>query len=316
VQDTGIGIQCRDLDIIFEPFKQVSPRYSKADGTGLGLAISKRLVEIMGGRLKVSSTLGKGSLFLLDLTLPEVSLPATQSQHESSMISLSKVIGFRGRRRKVLVVDDKEENRLVLREMLTPLGFEVLEATNGKEAYEKTPQVQPDLILMDLIMPIMNGLEATQQIRQSLEGEGKEVPIIAVSASAFEQDHQKSLQAGCNGFLAKPIQLETLLKEMQSLLNMEWIYESVPQKKAMMGAKETYAKRAESEDTSFTLPPPDVLNRLLNLTRRGNIIGLRKEIAQLEELHAQYAPFTAKVTQLAKQYRMKDIRTLIKQYVE
>ena len=312
VQDTGIGIQSRDLDKIFEPFEQVRPRYSKADGTGLGLAISKRLVELMGGTLKVSSTFGKGSLFSLDLSLPEVSLLATESQHQKQSVSLCKVIGASGRRRKILVVDDKEQNRYVLREMLTSLGFEVVEATNGKEAYEKAQQVKPDLILMDLVMPIMDGLEATQQIRQSLEAEVQSVPIIAVSASVFEQDQEKSLQAGCNSFVAKPIQLETLLDEIQSLLNIEWIYQSARKKKGMRAAKE----QAKPEERSLTVPPPEVLNSLLNLTRRGNIIGLRKEIAQLEELDAQYAPFTAKVTELAKEYRMKEVRTLIKQYVK
>jgi len=134
-----------------------------------------------------------------------------------------KIMGYKGKRRKMLVVDDKHENRLVLHGMLEPLGFEVIEAVNGKEEVEKAKEIKPDIILTDLVMPVMTGFEAVQKIRQIPELKG--IIIIAVSASVFEADQEKCKIVGFNSFLPKPIEVDKLFGLMEKLLKLEWIYE-------------------------------------------------------------------------------------------
>ncbi|HEY9706658.1 MAG TPA: ATP-binding protein, partial [Oculatellaceae cyanobacterium] len=191
VEDTGIGIAPDKLEEIFLPFHQVGDRRNFVGGTGLGLSISKRLVEMMGSTLEVNSTPGEGSIFWLELSLPEVS-----EWQGTTEVDEGNIIGFIGEQRKVLIADDKWENRSVLANFLSPLGFEVIEATDGQDCLRKVAESQPDVILMDLVMPVMDGFEATRQLRQSTNL--KDIVVIAASASAFDQDHCQSLAAGCN----------------------------------------------------------------------------------------------------------------------
>ncbi|HEC84548.1 MAG TPA: response regulator, partial [Thioploca sp.] len=157
VEDTGIGIAPDDLEQIFTPFTQVGDKTIQADGTGLGLPITNKLIELMESQLHVESTLGKGSTFWFTLKLPEVS-PRDDDRKPAEQ---AMIIGFQEQPKQILVVDDKWENRSVLAHILMPLGFEVVEASNGQEALDKAHQYRPDLILMDLIMPVLDGYEAT-----------------------------------------------------------------------------------------------------------------------------------------------------------
>ncbi|RKZ52226.1 MAG: hypothetical protein DRR16_21400 [Candidatus Parabeggiatoa sp. nov. 3] len=216
VEDTGIGIAPEEIDKIFLPFQQVGDKNYQVQGTGLGLAISKKLVDMMGGVLQVESTLGQGTKFWLNIDLPEVSNENAQ-QPEQRVI-----IGFEGTPRKILVVDDIKENRSLLVKLLSPLGFEIVEACNGVESVEKAQQLRPDLILMDLIMPEMDGFEATRQIRKYPQL--KAVPIIAISASAFDFHQQQSQEAGCDDFIAKPFKTDVLMEKLHKYLNLKWIY--------------------------------------------------------------------------------------------
>lgn len=219
VEDTGIGLAPDDLDKIFEPFEQVGSVYNKADGTGLGLAISRRLVKLMGSDLEVSSIFGEGSKFWFDLALAR-SEKAVDSTEETCQPQT--VCGYQGARRKILVVDDKASNRLVLTNMLEPLGFDMFEAIDGLEGVERAKMIKPDLILMDIRMPYMDGFEATERLRQTAGFE--RVIIIAVSASTFGEDRSASLEAGCDDFIPKPVHLPTLLQRMALLLQLTWIY--------------------------------------------------------------------------------------------
>ena len=216
VEDTGIGIALEEIDKIFLPFQQVGDKNYQVQGTGLGLAISKKLVDMMGGVLRVESTLGQGTRFGLNIDLPEVS-------NENALQPEQRVIiGFEGTPRKILVVDDIKENRSLLVKLLSPLGFEIVEACNGVESVEKAQQLRPALILMDLIMPEMDGFEATRQIRKYPQL--KEVPIIAISASAFDFHQQQSQEAGCDDFIAKPFKTDVLIEKLHKYLNLKWIY--------------------------------------------------------------------------------------------
>jgi signal transduction histidine kinase/ActR/RegA family two-component response regulator len=220
IQDQGCGIAAADLDKIFQPFQQVGDKKYWGQGTGLGLPISKKLVEMMGGELRVTSILGQGSLFSVLLQLSVV----PNSLHLPGDSKLPKIIGYQGRPRTVLVIDDNSVNRFILVKMLTHLGFTLLEVANGQEGLDKawqTPSI--DLILVDLVMPDLDGFTVIQQLRQLPQC--RETVFIAVSASAFETDRQHSLDLGCHDFIAKPIKFDRLLERLQVHLNLTWLYE-------------------------------------------------------------------------------------------
>ncbi|MCV6637669.1 PAS domain S-box protein [Candidatus Albibeggiatoa sp. nov. NOAA] len=224
VEDSGIGIDKQDLEKIFDPFQQAGAYYYRLKGTGLGLSITNKLIKMMQGSLKASSELGKGSVFSVNLPLPTV----TKTDHYQAAHYEQAIIGFQGDAPTILVVDDKLENRLVLAKMLSLLGFKTLEAKTGQQAVKMTLTHEPALIFMDLVMPGMDGYTALEQIQQHRLS----IPIIAVSASTFAQDMQKTMQAGFVDFIAKPINHKQLQDCLQKHLNLDWIYKTVSSEKA------------------------------------------------------------------------------------
>ncbi|HEY9597151.1 MAG TPA: response regulator [Cyanophyceae cyanobacterium] len=161
---------------------------------------------------------------MLELDLPEVPNWQGSSKKDKRIIK-----GFVGKRRKVLIADDKWENRSVLLNLLSPWGFEVMEATDGEDCLHKATDFQPDVALMDSVMAALGGFEATHQLRQMTTHEN--AIIIADSASAFNQDHHPSLAAGCNDFISKPIRSRELLEKLRRHLGLEWLYESAEDSK-------------------------------------------------------------------------------------
>ncbi|KAB8317044.1 response regulator [Tolypothrix campylonemoides VB511288] len=299
VEDTGIGIAKEKLEEIFLPFQQVGEKIRETEGTGLGLTISRELAELMGGELKVESTLGKGSVFWLDLDLPEV------EWIDVADISENNIIGFKGLKRKILVVDDKWANRSVLVNMLEPLGFEVLEATDGLDGLNKAHQFQPDIIFMDLVMPVMDGFEATRRLRMMPELEG--VVVIAISASVFDFDHQQSREVGCDGFLPKPVREADLLEKVRVHLGLEWVYEEIDTKVQLSSENSGLS----TQDT-LVVPPAQEVATLLDLAMRGDLKGIIQETTRLEELDQQWVPFATHLRQLAKSFKGKQIRQYLK----
>jgi signal transduction histidine kinase/CheY-like chemotaxis protein len=223
IEDTGVGMTEEQMQKIFLPFEQVGNR--RSEGTGLGLAISKTLVEMMGGQLKVKSQPEQGSTFWFSLELPEAidsdTLPDPEPEVHLQRTESKPIRGYEGQSLKVLVVDDHWENRAVLMNLLKPVGFQVIEASDGQEGLFKAKSEQPDVILTDLAMPVMDGIEMTRQLRQV----GEEMPIIASSALVFEYDQRQSQEAGCDDFLAKPIQEEELFELLGRHLKMVWRYD-------------------------------------------------------------------------------------------
>jgi PAS domain S-box-containing protein len=294
VEDTGIGIAQEELKTIFEAFQQVGHQKYKMEGTGLGLPISKRLVELMDSTLNVKSTLGKGSVFWFDLRLPEVS--GWQSVNHTPELT---IIGFKGKSRKILIIDDNKTNRAVLIGLISHLGFEIAEASNGQEGVEKALTEQPDIILMDLVMPIMDGFEATRKIRQSEQL--SEVVIIAVSASV--QHKEESLSVGCNDFVAKPIQTEKeLLNLFSKYLELEWIYEEI-------------ASETTIEQGPLISPPLEELEVLHELAISGNMRRIKEQAKHIEQLDEKYIPFAHKVLNLAKNFEDEKILALVEERV-
>lgn len=201
VEDTGIGISEADKQKIFTPFIQIGQQLPVETGTGLGLTISHQFVELMHGTLEVSSTFGKGSVFYFEIpvtvsAIPNAAMSATQS--------LGRVLGLEAGQPcyRLLVAEDQPENRLLLHKLLEPLGFEMRDALNGQEAVNIFEQWQPDLIWMDIRMPVMDGMEATRRIRASATGD--KVRIIALTAHALEEERLEILAAGCDDFVRKP----------------------------------------------------------------------------------------------------------------
>ncbi len=210
VEDTGIGIPSNQQGIIFESFRQQQGQSTqKYGGTGLGLPISKRLVEMMKGQISVSSQEGKGSVF--QITLRDVKVYGTQKpKNTANTIIDLKNISFKGNRG--LVVDDIDSNRHLIKEWLFQVGMEIIEAKNGQEALLFANKYHPDIILMDIRMPVMNGYEATKHLKKGKNT--KDIPIIAFTASVKVEMKSHLLAQGFDGYLSKPVNMAALFKEL------------------------------------------------------------------------------------------------------
>ena len=218
VVDTGIGVARQDLTRIFQPFEQIDKYEVLEVGTGLGLSISSQLVELMGSKLKVKSKLDTGSIFWFDLAFPEIKVtPIVEAQ------TVREIVGYKGKRLTILIVDDIRTSRLLLQDILEPLGFKILTAKNGQQGLQLARQNKPDLILTDIFMPIKTGFTLIAELRQ--DDDFAQTPIIAVSASSFEEIDRQSRAAGCNSFIAKPVDDRRLLNLLGRYLNIEWIYQ-------------------------------------------------------------------------------------------
>lgn len=215
VIDTGTGISKQEIKKIFQPFEQAGDIESKYIGTGLGLAISKQLVELMGGKLQLKSRLGEGSNFWFETVF---------SQEINSQIKQKPVIqtisGYKGRKQKLLVVDDKLENRSLLVNILEPIGFEVSTANNGEEMLNFVERERPDLICLDLFMPVKTGFTSAKKLRQMPKFD--KIPIIVISATSVTEKLRDLLP--CEAFLSKPVDEDKLLELLQQYLHLEWIY--------------------------------------------------------------------------------------------
>ncbi len=299
VEDTGIGISRDQLEDIFVPFQQLGGLPQATEGAGLGLAISQRLVRLMGSDLQVDSTPDQGSVFQFKVSLPIIlDRQGAPTEHERT------VIGFEGPPRKILVADDKVENRIVVRDLLLPLGFEVVEASNGAECLQRATGFQPDLVLMDLVMPVMDGSEATRQLRQSPDL--RHVVVIAMSASVFERSRQSSRDAGCDDFIAKPIQIDLLLDTLGTHLSLEWRFDS-----------DRRADASPSIDNQpLVIPPADRLEMVMESAQKGHIMPLYEHIDRIGQLDHRFIPFANRLRLYADTFDMKGLADAIRPYME
>ena len=215
VEDTGVGMRPDDLQRIFEPFEQVGDVQRRSAGTGLGLAITRALVNDMGGQVKVASELGRGTQFRVELPMP-LAPPA-----EAATRKAPGVARYRGPLQRVLVVDDAVDNRKLMGDFLTNAGFMVAQAGDGSDLLAVARSCQPHLILLDCMMPSVDGVEAMRQLRG--DAELGAVPVIAVSASASEEHRAACLRAGANVFLPKPVSLEALRAHIGEQLGLQWL---------------------------------------------------------------------------------------------
>ena len=289
VIDEGVGIAQSDLSAVFQAFKQVGEHNRQIEGTGLGLSISNKLVQLMGGELQVNSELNKGSIFWFELQLPITE--CLQSEHAA--YDSDFIIGYQGQRQRILIIDDISDNREVLMSLLTPLDFQLMEATNGQEALSIIPLFKPDLILSDLRMPVMDGFEMIRIIRQ--DKILQHLKVVSISASSTLQSNKLLNEHGFNAVLDKPVQVDKLFKTLQEQLQLSWIYEA------------QLPVNVENND-SMEIPDTTELTLLYELTQDGDFVALNKRLEQLY----QYPVFVKKIQTFAKTYSDKEIFQFIK----
>lgn len=291
IRDTGPGIPSDQLQNIFQPFTQL-PQESLVSGSGLGLTISKVLTELMGGELKVKSEPGQGSSFTMRLFLANLG-----GEGEQEKTSPQPITGYQGKAKTILVVDDQIEHRQLISDILRPLGFIVEEAISGRECLIKINSNPPDLILLDLSMPEMDGLETTVQLRQ----QGYLLPIIVLTANAYPTDRVNAINAGCNDFLAKPVQVKLLLKHLKLQLGLSWIYQdeafNIPDRKTLNPIE--------------ILPTPEILEEMFAFVRIGDLIALNHYLKNLGQMQPDYDDFIQRITALGKEFRLSDIKKLL-----
>jgi signal transduction histidine kinase/DNA-binding response OmpR family regulator len=308
IEDTGVGMEPEQLERIFLPFEQVGDRAGRAEGTGLGLAITQKIVQMMGGELQVESTLDLGSNFWLFLELSRA-----LQDIEVVPVDLSKnIIGFKGEERKILVVDDQPENRSFLFNLLEPIGFKLMQASNGEEGLDKAAAFQPDLIITDLLMPVMDGFEMTRHLRKLPKF--KDTILIASSANLSNCKQQNSLEAGCDDFISKPIQAQDLLKKIQDYLELEWVYAANEQSK-LQNHEFLNGFSSPTQTSERVVELPEELVALLKAARIGDIEGIEQEANRLKRLDNKYISFATKLLQLAQEFEEKEILKLVKRYI-
>ena len=299
VSDTGIGIDENEVKHIFKPFSQVGSKTNHTDGTGLGLSISNKIVDLMGGNLKVKSAPGKGSYFYFTINAGLI-----DHSEEKEIIQPEMIVGYSGKKIKILVVDDKWENRFIIKKLLEPIGFQVIEANDGFETIGIIDSEKPDLVLMDIIMPGKSGIETTVEIRKL--SEYKKLPIVALSASAFEETKQECMKAGCNGFIAKPFDTREVMITIARLLKIKW------------NKKNDFKEQFENTKFSRDIigPPPEIARELFQLALVGDIKTLLDKLDKIPDTSPELKDFANMLRKPAESFKMKAIREFLKPYVK
>lgn len=303
IEDTGKGIHPSEINQLFQPFMQTETGQKSQQGTGLGLAISRKFVQLMGGDISVTSTPFKGSIFTFDIPVKIVDsceVEITQPQRKVLALAPNQP------EYKILIVDDRFESRLLLVTLLTSTGFAVREAENGLEAIAVWENWQPHLILMDMRMPVMDGYEATKQIKSRL----KENPtiIIALTASAFEEEQKKVLLSGCDDFISKPFKEELLLEKIRQHLGVAYVYK---QEISPANEQKTQASLTDEELKFYLSQMPDAwLAKIYNASRDGSDDDI---LEALREIPLNIQPLASALTDLATNYQFQKIIELIQQ---
>ena len=314
VKDTGVGITSEDASNLFQAFEQVGDRTRQAEGTGLGLAISQQIVQLMGGCIQVRSQPGAGSHFYFEVSCPVGTDWAEQSRFKDGEL----IVGYEGPRQRLLVVDDRWENRAVLRNLLEPLGFEISEAEDGRQGLAQIMQYQPDLVVTDLAMPVVDGFEMIRQVRQAeaqAANSGRQTrhqKIVVSSASVAQRDQQKALDTGGDIFLSKPVDINELFAVLSDQLSLTWRLQ--PESTSAIEDADNVAGSLPAA-VGQAIPPDDVLKPLLLLAQTGKLSKLRKNLKDLAAKNPEYEDFLMPLVTLARAFQADQIETILNQHL-
>ncbi len=293
IQDTGVGMHPEQIQKVCLPFEQVGDLHLREGGTGLGLAISSQIVQMMDSTLEIESEIGVGSQFSFTVEF----LADSEQLRPVAGQNGRPITGYKGPEQTILVVDDRWENRSVMVDLLKPLGFKMIEAKNGKEGLAHALAGKPNLIILDLLMPVMNGFELLDQLNRNRDLHT--VPKIVSSASVFETDRQKSLAAGAIAFLAEPIQTDELLALVKQHLQLTWVYGS-PLPAAVPSTVPL--------DPVTIRPPSEILSELRELARKGDLDAL---VQTTQQLDGQYQQFANTVISMSEQFQVKQLKAFL-----
>ncbi|MDJ0734169.1 MAG: CHASE2 domain-containing protein [Nostocaceae cyanobacterium] len=304
IEDTGVGMSPEQLQKIFQPFEQVGDSGKRPEGTGLGLTISQRIVGLMGSQIQVESILGEGSIFSLNLTMPIIN----DWNIQEVVSNQQQIIGIKGNPPQVLIVDDDDNHRSLLSNLLRTISFRTLEAEDGLQGLKLANENNPNVILLDLAMPNMDGFEL--MVKLQANPQTCSIPIIVSSASVFDADRQKSLAAGAKTFLPKPLQADELLQTLQSLLGLEWIYAQSTSPE-LSSVKE----QASISESELVVPSEEILQKLYHLAMMGDIPGIEGILKEIKAQDQQFIPFAQKLNKLTVNFQTGQIRKLLKQFI-
>ncbi|MBD3562233.1 response regulator, partial [Planktothrix sp. FACHB-1355] len=297
VRDTGIGIAPAEIPKLFDAFTQAQAGKEMQEGTGLGLAISRKFVQLMGGDISVESELGKGTTFQF-----YIQVKLGQATVSKSIEERPRVLGLAPGQPtyKILAVDDKPINRQLLIKLLDPLGFEVKEASNGKEAIAIWNEWEPHLIWMDMRMPVMDGYEATKYIKSTIKGNA--TAIIALTASVLEEEKAIVLSAGCDDFLRKPFVEHTIFDTLSKHLGVQYIYAETQPLKLEDLSENTLTSQ------HLTCMPKEWINKLYDAALEANTNLSLQLIAEITPTETRLSQF---LTQLVRKFQFEQLIDLI-----
>jgi len=288
VEDTGPGIPADQLEHIFEPFARGTE--TTGSGTGLGLTISKMLTDLMGGEMSVSSTVGEGTLFRIRLFLPGARGAAVAQE-----VTRAARVGYRGPRRRILVVDNEEVDRALLASVLEPLGFELLQAASGHQCLEIVSAFRPDAVLMDLAMP---GIDGWATIRAMRAQRLTDAPVAIVSGNAFDKELDNDVGVRPEDFVLKPVRVNELLDWLGARLGLDWIESATEQP-------------APAVMPHWVLPSLAQLNGLQELVALGYLRGIQRKLDEIEGENAAHGSFVAHLRGLARNFQLDALTAIL-----
>ncbi|MET0351154.1 MAG: ATP-binding protein, partial [Rhizobacter sp.] len=288
VEDTGPGIPADQLEHIFEPFARGTE--TTGSGTGLGLTISKMLTDLMGGEMSVSSTVGEGTLFRIRLFLP-----GARGAVVAQEVTRAARVGYRGPRRRILVVDNEEVDRALLASVLEPLGFELLQAASGHQCLEIVSAFRPDAVLMDLAMP---GIDGWATIRAMRAQRLTDAPVAIVSGNAFDKELENDVGVRPEDFVLKPVRVNELLDWLGTRLGLDWIEAATEQP-------------APAVMPHWVLPSLAQLQGLQELVALGYLRGIQRKLDEIEGENAAHGSFVAHLRGLARNFQLDALTAIL-----
>lgn len=302
IEDTGSGIEADELSSIFEAFTQTRTGLTAKEGTGLGLTISRSFVELMGGKMTVISEVGQGTIFTFDIQVQAIDATEIEAKKQSR-----RVIGLAPNqtRWRILVVDDKEVSRLLLVKLLSPLGFQVREAGNGREAIAVWESWQPHLIFMDMRMPVMDGYEATKQIKATTQGQA--TVVIALTASVLEEEKSVILAGGCDDFMYKPFREEDILAAATKHLGTRYLYEEQP------NVLDSQSDRSSLTATALATLPKSWVANLKRALLQGDLDLMT---SQIEQIRSENAPLANALQASVDRFEYDNILAIVPENIE